>query len=133
MNEWVNKQQLPLQGIRVLELSHIVAGPSAGMMLGDMGADVIKIEHPETGDTARSHDNAGGTFYTFNRNKQFLALDLRHAKGKAIFEKLVARADVVLDKDPCIELNPTVAYNAEAHAGTVKAVKAILASTFRLK
>ena len=97
MNERVKKQRLPLQGIRVLELSHIVAGPGAGMMLGDMGADVIKIEHPETGDTARSHDNAGGTFYTFNRNKQFLALDLRHAKGKAIFEKLVARADVVLD------------------------------------
>ncbi|HSQ04518.1 MAG TPA: CaiB/BaiF CoA-transferase family protein [Burkholderiales bacterium] len=91
------KHGLPLQGIRVLELSHIVAGPSAGMILGDLGADVIKIEHPATGDTARSHDNDGGTFYTFNRNKQYLALDLRQPKGKAIFEKLVARSDVVLD------------------------------------
>jgi crotonobetainyl-CoA:carnitine CoA-transferase CaiB-like acyl-CoA transferase len=92
-----DKQQLPLQGVKVIELSHIVAGPSAGMMLGDLGAEVIKIEHPATGDTARSHDNAGGTFYTFNRNKRFLALDLGQPEGKAVFEKLVARADIVLD------------------------------------
>ena len=97
INASAHKQELPLQGVRVLELSHIVAGPSAGMMLGDLGADVIKIEHPAIGDTARSHDNAGGTFYTFNRNKKYLALDLRQPKGKAIFEKLVARSDVVLD------------------------------------
>ena len=77
-----SKQALPLKGVRVLELSHIVAGPSGGMMLGDMGADVIKIEHPSTGDTARSQANQGNTFYTYNRNKQFLALDLRQAKGK---------------------------------------------------
>lgn len=92
-----DKQRLPLQGVKVIELSHIVAGPSAGMMLGDLGAEVIKIEHPATGDTARSHDNAGGTFYTFNRNKRFLALDLGQPEGKAVFEKLVARADIVLD------------------------------------
>jgi crotonobetainyl-CoA:carnitine CoA-transferase CaiB-like acyl-CoA transferase len=91
------RQRLPLQGVRVLELSHIIAGPSGGLMLGDLGADVIKIEHPETGDTARSHDNRGGTFFTFNRNKRYLALDLRQAKGKKIFEALVARSDVVLD------------------------------------
>jgi crotonobetainyl-CoA:carnitine CoA-transferase CaiB-like acyl-CoA transferase len=91
------KQRLPLAGVRVLELSHIVAGPSAGLMLGDLGAEVIKIEHPTTGDTARSHSNSGGTFFTFNRNKRYLALDLRAAKGKQVFEKLVARADVVLD------------------------------------
>ena len=91
------KHELPLRGVKVLELSHIVAGPSGGMMLGDLGADVIKIEHPAIGDTARSHDNAGGTFYTFNRNKQYLALDLGRPQGKAIFEKLVARSDIVLD------------------------------------
>src|SRR5688572_2299249 len=92
-----DKQRLPLQGVRVLELSHIVAGPSGGMILADLGADVIKIEHPATGDTARNHANRGGTFYTFNRNKQYLALDLRQAEGKKIFEKLVARSDIVLD------------------------------------
>jgi crotonobetainyl-CoA:carnitine CoA-transferase CaiB-like acyl-CoA transferase len=91
------KQRLPLEGVRVLELSHIVAGPSGGMILGDLGADVIKIEHPATGDTARSQANNGGTFYTFNRNKKYLALDLRQKKGKEIFEKLVARSDIVLD------------------------------------
>ena len=64
------KQRLPLEGVRVLELSHIVAGPSGGMILGDLGADVIKIEHPETGDTARSQANNGSTFFTFNRNKK---------------------------------------------------------------
>jgi crotonobetainyl-CoA:carnitine CoA-transferase CaiB-like acyl-CoA transferase len=62
-----------------------------------MGADVIKIEHPEVGDTARGQANQGTTFYTFNRNKKYLALNLREAKGKKIFEQLVAKSDVVLD------------------------------------
>lgn len=92
-----NKQKLPLDGVRVLELSHIVAGPSGGVILADLGADVIKIEHPETGDTARSHSNQGSTFYSFNRNKKYLALDLRKPAGKKIFEQLVAKADVVFD------------------------------------
>jgi crotonobetainyl-CoA:carnitine CoA-transferase CaiB-like acyl-CoA transferase len=91
------KQKLPLAGVRVLELSHIVAGPSGGMILADLGADVIKIEHPETGDTSRGSGNNGATFFTYNRNKKFLALDLRQAKGKAIFERLVKNADVVFN------------------------------------
>ncbi len=92
-----SRQKLPLDGVKVLELSHIVAGPSGGLILADLGADVIKIEHPETGDTARSQANQGTTFYSFNRNKQFLALDLRKPAGKKIFEQLVAKADVVFD------------------------------------
>src|SRR6185295_11088813 len=91
------QQNLPLEGVRVLELSHIVAGPSGGVILGDLGAEVIKIEHPKTGDTARSHSNNGQTFYSFNRNKQYLALDLSKDEGKKVFEKLVTQADVVLD------------------------------------
>ena len=91
------KQRLPLEGVRVLELSHIVAGPSGGMILADLGADVIKIEHPDTGDTSRGSGNNGATFFTYNRNKKFLALDLRQAKGKAVFERLVKKADVVFN------------------------------------
>lgn len=91
------KQKLPLEGVRVLELSHIVAGPSGGMILADLGADVIKIEHPESGDTSRGSGNNGATFFTYNRNKKFLALDLRKPQGKAIFERLVKRADVVFN------------------------------------
>ncbi|MCC7082790.1 MAG: CoA transferase [Burkholderiales bacterium] len=94
-NETRRKQHLPLEGVRVLELSHIVAGPSGGMMLADLGADVIKIEHPDGGDTSRGSGNNGATFFTYNRNKKFLALDLRRAKGKAVFERLVRGADVV--------------------------------------
>ena len=93
----VNKQKLPLDGVKVLELSHIVAGPSGGLILGDLGADVIKIEHPDTGDTARSHSNNGSTFFSFNRNKKYLALDLRKPGGKKIFAQLVAQSDVVFD------------------------------------
>ncbi len=97
MSVAASRHKLPLAGIKVLELSHIVAGPSGGVLLGDLGADVIKIEHPESGDTSRSQANNGTTFYTFNRNKQYLALDLRQPKGKEIFEKLVARSDIVIN------------------------------------
>lgn len=90
-------QPLPLEGIRVLELSHIVAGPSAGLILADLGADVIKIEHPETGDTSRNQANLGSTFFSFNRNKKSLALNLRAAEGKEVFRRLVTRSDVVVD------------------------------------
>jgi len=67
------------------------------MILADLGADVIKIEHPESGDTARGHANNGATFFTYNRNKKFLALDLKKPQGKAIFERLVKRSDVVFN------------------------------------
>jgi crotonobetainyl-CoA:carnitine CoA-transferase CaiB-like acyl-CoA transferase len=93
----VRDQPLPLAGVKVLELSHIVAGPTAGMMLADLGADVIKIEHPSQGDTARNQDNEGTTFFSFNRNKKYLALDLKMPEGRQVFEKLLANSDVVLD------------------------------------
>ena len=60
----------PLEGVRVLELTHIAAGPSAGQILGDLGADVIKIEHPQVGDTSRSNASNGATFFSYNRNKR---------------------------------------------------------------
>ena len=92
----------PLSGLIVVELGHSVAAPFAGSVFADLGATVLKIENPKGGDDTRSWgppfwEGTALTFHTFNRNKRFLALDLRHAKGKAIFAKLVARADVVLD------------------------------------
>jgi crotonobetainyl-CoA:carnitine CoA-transferase CaiB-like acyl-CoA transferase len=88
---------LPLKGIRVLELGHIVAGPSGGLILGDLGADVCKVEDPRSGDTARNQANAGTTFFSFNRNKRSIALDLRTDAGRDVFSKLVQRSDVVMD------------------------------------
>jgi crotonobetainyl-CoA:carnitine CoA-transferase CaiB-like acyl-CoA transferase len=88
---------LPLNGIRVLELGHIVAGPSGGLILGDLGADVCKVEDPRSGDTARNQANAGTTFFSFNRNKRSIALDLRTEAGRDVFAKLVQRSDIVID------------------------------------
>src|SRR2546421_12229781 len=89
--------RLPLTGYRVLELSHIVAGPSGGLLLADLGADVIKVEEPRSGDQSRSMPNHGSTFYAYNRNKRSLALDLKTERGRQVFGRLVERADVVLD------------------------------------
>ena len=88
---------LPLKGIRVLELGHIVAGPTASLILADLGADVIKVERPDGGDQARNMPGAGSGFYFFNRNKRSLAMDLKSPEGKEVFRKLVKSADVCLD------------------------------------
>ena len=70
--------QLPLQGIRVVEFAHMVMGPSCGLVLADLGADVLKVEPPE-GDNTRRLQGAGSGFYPiFNRNKKSIALDLKH-------------------------------------------------------
>jgi crotonobetainyl-CoA:carnitine CoA-transferase CaiB-like acyl-CoA transferase len=87
----------PLTDIRVVELGHIVAGPSGGMILADLGADVVKVEEPRLGDQARGMPNGGAAFYAYNRNKRSLALDLKSEQGREVFRRLVADADVVLD------------------------------------
>jgi crotonobetainyl-CoA:carnitine CoA-transferase CaiB-like acyl-CoA transferase len=87
----------PLTGIRAVELGHIVAGPSGGLLLADLGADVIKVEEPRAGDQSRAMPNRGSTFYAFNRNKRSLALDLKSDDGREVFGRLVQEADVVLD------------------------------------
>ena len=89
--------RLPLTGVRVLELTHIVAGPSGGALFADLGADVVKVEEPRVGDQSRAMANQGSTFYALNRNKRSLALDLKTAAGKEVFARLVRGADVVLD------------------------------------
>lgn len=91
----------PLVGTRVLELTSTVSGPMAAMMLADQGADVIKIEPPLFGDTARylgSHRaGMGAMFAVLNRNKRSLVLDLKSEPDLAIFRRLAERADVVLE------------------------------------
>ncbi|MFI5016146.1 MAG: CaiB/BaiF CoA transferase family protein [Hyphomicrobiales bacterium] len=89
---------LPLSGIRVVEFSHMVMGPSCGLVLGDLGADVVKIEPAPDGDNTRRLVGAGAGFFpTFNRNKRSLVLDLKAPKGLALAKKLIARADVVTE------------------------------------
>ncbi|WP_149535528.1 CaiB/BaiF CoA transferase family protein [Siccirubricoccus phaeus] len=89
---------LPLQGVKVLEFSHTIMGPCAGLVLADLGADVVKIEPAPTGDhTRRLPGFAAGFFATFNRNKRSLALDLKQPEGRAACHRLVAEADVLLE------------------------------------
>jgi crotonobetainyl-CoA:carnitine CoA-transferase CaiB-like acyl-CoA transferase len=88
---------LPLAGIRVLEFCHTIMGPSAGLILADLGADVIKVE-PANGDpTRRRIGFAAGFFATFNRNKRSFAVDLKNEEGRALLYRLAVTADVVLE------------------------------------
>jgi crotonobetainyl-CoA:carnitine CoA-transferase CaiB-like acyl-CoA transferase len=89
--------KLPLEGIRVVEFSHMVMGPSCGLVLADLGAEVIKVEPLEGDNTRRLAAAGAGFFPIFNRNKTSLPVDLKHAEGKALVEKLVATADVVTE------------------------------------
>lgn len=91
------ESKLPLAGIRVLEIGHIVAGPAAGQILADMGADVIKIESVEGGDRVRQMPGSmAAMFHFLNRNKRSVALDLK-GEGAAVFLDLARGADVVID------------------------------------
>ena len=96
---------LPLQGIRVLDLSNVLAGPFCGYHLARMGAEVIKVENPKGGDLARrlgadpgmTERLMGLSFVAVNAGKQSVAIDLKSADGRKVFLKLVERADVVLE------------------------------------
>src|SRR6185503_1693826 len=91
----------PLSDIRVLDLGHVVAGPFAGTLLGDLGADVIKIEDPRRGDTIRTlsprYEGVPLWWKVAGRNKRSVALDLREARGREILLRLVALADVLIE------------------------------------
>ena len=113
----------PLQGLRVVEFTHMVMGPTCGMVLADLGAEVIKVE-PIAGDNTRKLLGAGAGFFPiFNRNKKSIALDLQSAQGREVALKLVASADVVsenfkpgamkklgLDYASLARLNPRLVY-----------------------
>lgn len=93
----------PLSGLRVLDLSQMLAGPIAAMRLGDLGADVVKVEPPQTGEWTRTHPFAnavvGGettAVLGLNRNKRSLSLNLKDPRGREIFDTLLATADVLI-------------------------------------
>jgi crotonobetainyl-CoA:carnitine CoA-transferase CaiB-like acyl-CoA transferase len=92
----------PLSGIRVLDLTHVLAGPFCTQILGDLGAEVIKIERPGVGDPTRrmpphTMKDQSAYFMALNRNKKSLTLDLKAAEGKEIFYGLTRKADVVMN------------------------------------
>jgi crotonobetainyl-CoA:carnitine CoA-transferase CaiB-like acyl-CoA transferase len=89
-----------LQGIRVLDLSRVIAGPYCAMLLGDLGADVVKLERPGRGDESRAVRGDGGmnaVFAALNRNKRGIVVDLRHAEGRKVAFELARRADVIIE------------------------------------
>ena len=124
----------PLSGIRVLDLTSVLFGPYAAQMLGDWGADVIKVE-PPAGDTWRyagQFRNRGmsGQFMAVNRNKRSLALDLKHPDGKTVLQRLIPTVDVLVTNvrpaalvrlgfgyDACQRLNPRLIYAAATGFG----------------
>ncbi len=125
---------LPLEGIRVMDVTHIVAGPFCSMILADMGAEVIKIERPGVGERGRGngpfiHNEAGESisarYLGLNRNKKSVALDLRDPRCKAAFERMVKESDILLDNwgpgalrrlglgyDVLKQLNPALIYTS---------------------
>ncbi len=93
----------PLAGVRVLDLSRVLAGPYCAMMLGDLGAEIIKVEQPGVGDETRrwgppyAADGASAYYLSVNRNKRGIAVDLKAAAGRALIRDLAAHSDVVLE------------------------------------
>ena len=86
-----------LEGVRVVEFAHMVMGPSCGLALADLGAEVIKVE-PLEGDNTRRLEHAGAGFFpVFNRNKKSLAVDLKHPEGREVVLKLIAQSDVLTE------------------------------------
>jgi len=119
-------QSLPLAGVKVIEFSHMIMGPTAGLILADMGADVIKVE-PLGGDATRRLLGSGvGYFLMYNRNKRSLCVNLKSEEGKAAVMKLIGNADVLIENfrpgtmdrlgfgyDDLSQLNPELIYCSE--------------------
>jgi CoA:oxalate CoA-transferase len=91
----------PLKGIRILDLSWVLAGPFSTMVLSDLGAEVIKVERPQAGDLARGNgpfiDGESSYFLSINRGKKSITIDLQTPQGKQVFLKLVKKADVIIE------------------------------------
>ncbi|HEY4593924.1 MAG TPA: CoA transferase, partial [Thermoanaerobaculia bacterium] len=100
------KKKAPLAGVRVVDASRVLAGPYLAMLLGDLGADVIKIEKPDGGDQTRAwgppwvgegNQRVSAYFVSANRNKRSVALDLKRREGRAAFDRLLGGADVLVE------------------------------------
>ncbi len=125
----------PLHGIKIIDMSRVLAGPWAGQLLADYGADVIKIERPDTGDDTRhwgppwlqdadgESTKEAGYFQATNRNKRSVTVNLAHSKGQQLIRQLVTKSDILLenykvgslkryglDKDALCDLNPRLIY-----------------------
>ena len=92
----------PLKGLKVIELAHVMAGPVCGLMLADMGADVIKVEKINGGDDTRRQlppdiNGESAAYMMMNRNKRGVVIDLKHADGKDVLRRLVKTADVLIE------------------------------------
>ena len=126
-----NQTDSPLAGIKVVEITSIYSGPMAGMMLGELGAQVVKVESPDSPDPLRASglgpgpDGVNSIFYSLNRGKRFCALDAKTDRGRELLFDLVAGADVFihnmrpgkaeglgLDYDALSKLNPGIIYGA---------------------
>ncbi len=90
-------ESLPLSDVRVVEFSHMVMGPAAGLILADLGADVLKIEPVGGDNTRRLKGSGGGYFAMYNRNKQSLCVDLKQPRGQALVLRLIEDADVLIE------------------------------------
>ena len=96
-------EQKPLRGIRVIDLSRVLAGPFCAMNLADLGAEVIKVEMPGRGDDSRGYapripnSNDSGYYYSVNRGKQSVTIDLRKAAGAELLLALARHSDVVVE------------------------------------
>ncbi|HLU78882.1 MAG TPA: CoA transferase [Burkholderiaceae bacterium] len=97
------KQETTLQGVRVIEICNVAAGPFCGMLLADMGADVIKIEQPGTGDTLRSWapitQGYSENFASLNRGKRSITLNLKNAEDRQVAADIIATADVLIENN----------------------------------
>ena len=90
-----------LAGVKVLDLTWVLSGPYASMILCDLGAEVIKVERPPYGDVARTTgphiDGESSYFFSINRGKKSILLDLKREEGRALFRRLAAKVDVVME------------------------------------
>ncbi len=92
-----NSTAPPLADLRVIEFSHMVMGPAAGVILADLGADVLKVEPPGGDNTRRLKGSGGGYFAMYNRNKQSLCIDLKQPRGRELVYRLIDGADVLIE------------------------------------